>query len=492
MRVYILNKEVAATLLFLLFPLFAAFYLQDASEQLQAQTPFERLYPFSGITVPRAMKASPDGGYIIAGRRNPGGGFFGNSAFLTKKDSLGDTEWLEIYGSTADDDDFQAVDCYPNGDIIACGSLPLLGFLYQFYAIKTNSLGDTLWSRVWGGPDTERARGVVALDDGGAAVTGFYGDSAGIVVRLDNQGDTLWSQYFYGNHGISSYDISSTLDGGFAITGAYGRGNQNHTVHIVRMDSLGQVLWERDYGYQYDMGYSIKALADGGFIVGGYSWQDTSNYDSYVLRLDAQGDTLWTGLYSAARENGIKEIVENPAGGFVFLENISISGREYDLALVAIDSQGQFLWRRSYGGTGSEHTGGLVACSDGGFIFCGSSAIETGEVTLYVVKTDSLGLLWPTALPSEPALPNPIELRAYPNPFSEQLFIEFLEQAPEKDCHLVLYNLSGQRLWAGILPAGQKLWELPLREIPLEEQALYILELSDGLHTLQVFQLLHR
>ena len=58
-------------------------------------------------------------------------------------------------------------------------------------------------------------------------------------------------------------------------------------------------LWTRTYkAGVYNAGYSVQQTSDGGFIVTGYTMStDSIQEQIYIIRTDAQGDTIWTRTY---------------------------------------------------------------------------------------------------------------------------------------------------------------------------------------------------
>lgn len=71
-----------------------------------------------------------------------------------------------------------------------------------------------------------------------------------------------------------------------------------------------------------------------------------------------------------------------------------------DLWVVKLDSSGELIWEQTYGGSSDERGYDIQQTMDGGFIICGSTSSEDGDITvsygagdIWVLKLDSLGLL---------------------------------------------------------------------------------------------------
>lgn len=126
---------------------------------------------------------------------------------LTKLSDSGHLLWDRTYGGSEDESAGAIRPDLQDGYIIV-GSTSSFGQGYEDgYIIRTDSLGDTIWTRTIGGINPDYFTEVVSTPDSGYMVAGrtfsFGPDSANIwVVRFNSQGDTLWSRT-YGLAGLS-------------------------------------------------------------------------------------------------------------------------------------------------------------------------------------------------------------------------------------------------------------------------------------------------
>ena len=115
----------------------------------------------------------------------------------------------------------------------------------HFYLIRIDSMGDTLWTRAYGGPDSDQGMSVQQTVDGGYIVTGIttsFGDGPQNVylVKTDPNGDTLWTRVFGGDTTESGLSVLQTIDGGYIITGSttsFGAGGFD--IYLIKTDSNG-------------------------------------------------------------------------------------------------------------------------------------------------------------------------------------------------------------------------------------------------------------
>lgn len=116
--------------------------------------------------------------------------------------------------------------------------------------IKTNSIGDTLWAKLYGGSLIDECYDVLQTNDGGYIMVGksfsfsINGDYDVYVVKVNSQGNVEWSKTYGGsttNHNEIGYSIGKTDDGGYIITGEslYGFGVGLRNIYLIKLDSLG-------------------------------------------------------------------------------------------------------------------------------------------------------------------------------------------------------------------------------------------------------------
>jgi hypothetical protein len=241
--------------------------------------------------VGHAVQQTPDGGYIIAGRTNSFGAGL-QDAYLIKTDSLGDTLWTKTYGG-ADDDRGFSVQQTSDGGYIISGWTGYFGTgPEEAYLIKTDSLGDTLWTRAFGGINQDAGYGVQTTSDGGYIVCG-YTDSGGsnfydvYLVKTDALGDTLWTRVYGGNGFDGAWSVQQTLDGGYIVAGWESPFGAITNVYLMKTDSLGDSLWAMTFGgSNTETARSVQQTADEGYILAGWTESfGAGNFDVYLIKV---------------------------------------------------------------------------------------------------------------------------------------------------------------------------------------------------------------
>ena len=113
---------------------------------------------FGGPDLDRGVFVSPtkDGGYIAVGvTKSFGKG--GEDVYLVKTDSNGEFLWSKTYGGT-DQDNGWSVHETPDGFVLAGFTKSFGAGGFDFYLIKTDSDGEIDWSKTYGGEGDDRGR----------------------------------------------------------------------------------------------------------------------------------------------------------------------------------------------------------------------------------------------------------------------------------------------------------------------------------------------
>jgi uncharacterized delta-60 repeat protein len=387
--------------------------VQASFGQPNPDTLWTRTYGGSYHDRAHAVQQTTDGGYIVAGLTQSFGA--GNYDFyLVKTNPLGDTLWTRTYGGSSED---WATSLQQTAD----GGYIVVGYTYSFgagnrdfYMVKTNSLGDTLWTRTHGGTNVDGAWSVQQTADGGYIVAGYtYSSGVGCcdsyLVKTNSQGDTLWTRTYGGSSYDDAYSVQQTADGGYIVAGttnSFGAGW--YDFYLVKTDSLGNTLWSRTYGgSSEDWGNSVQQTADGGYIVaGGARSFGAGPFDFYLVKTNRLGDTLWTRTYGGSHDDRASSVQQTADGGYIgagYTYSFGAGTPTYNnFYLVKTNSLGDTLWTRTYGGSRQENALSVQQTADGGYIMAGYTySFGAGTPTysnMYLVKTGPDGLEAPSQL----------------------------------------------------------------------------------------------
>lgn len=170
------------------------------------------------------IEYTSDGGFIMSGQ--PLGTIGSYDAALIKTDVNGSLQWQKFYGGTDHDWGGAGVVQTTDGGYLMAGATRSFGVApgstTDFYLIKTDPQGNLLWSKTYGTPDNDMARGVVVTPDEGFAVVG-YTESASeydaVIFKTDSLGNLEWARRYDNSTMDGASFIDITNDAGFVFTG---------------------------------------------------------------------------------------------------------------------------------------------------------------------------------------------------------------------------------------------------------------------------------
>lgn len=232
-----------------------------------------------------------------------------------------------------------------------------------------------------------------------------------------------WQKCLGGSKWEVAFDICETSDGGYIVAGYSNSQNGDVTVNkgnydywIVKLNTAGDIQWQKTYGGSLDdIPTSIEEVTGGGYIVAGYSESNNGDVgsnkggrDIWVIRLNGSGDLVWSKTFGGSEDDGARldyplfaeeigavSIKQTPDGGYILASGSesndgdvqgNTSGMNY--WILKLNSSGDIVWEKSYDeGT---YCNSISNTTDGGYIAAGS-----GEV----IKLDANGAVERRASP---------------------------------------------------------------------------------------------
>ena len=467
--------------------------VNSASAQPHPDTLWTRIYCEGHRTWGNDIQLTDDGGYIVAGfaQMELSAVYEG---YLLKIDSAGNEVWSRTYGGAADEQ-LYSVQQTSDGGYIAAGCTESFGYqdgYYNFYLVKTNSVGDTLWTRAYGGSSIDRAYCVRQTDDGGYVFAGYssfsgIADNNGVLFKIDAAGDSLWIRTYGGSGSETCYHVEQTSDGGYVLAGEISYGmSEGGGAWLIKTDSMGDTLWTKlPCGALEGTFQSVQQTNDGGYVGCGYTWNVGQPWDcdGYIVKMNALGDTTWVAVFDRTQWDYLYSVRQTFEGDYVAAGWVDfLPPVQGEVALVKADASGQLLWSRTYEGSGIVSYGTSVQQSaDGGYVVAGytGGSLEEGIPFCYVVKTgpDEASAVQPepgSVIPTAFALHPP-----YPNPFNPATTISY-DVPISGQVHIAVHNLLGQQvvtLVDGAIAPGSYSTVWDARSLP---SGIYFVRLSAG------------
>jgi hypothetical protein len=222
----------------------------------------------------------------------------------------------------------------------------IIAYLLIFVSIDVYAQSDTLWTKTYGGADNDYGWSAKQTSDGSFIITGHtYSFGAGgydvYLIKTNSSGDTLWTKTYGGANNDYGYSVQQTSDGGYIIaghTGSFGAGGDN--VYLIKADSSGDTLWTKTYGGTGgDHGSSVQQTSDGGYIIAGGTYSfGAGNADVYLIKADSSGDTLWTKTYGGTSSDFGRSVQQISDGEYIIAgETGSFGAGSSDVYLIKIE-----------------------------------------------------------------------------------------------------------------------------------------------------------
>lgn len=320
-------------------------------------------------------------------------------------DARAGTLWTKTYGGALLDRTEHVIETF-DGGLLLSGRTESFGVgNWDVWLIRTDADGDTLWTKIYGGPGNDWSNSVSHTSDGGfivSATTRSFGraDADTWLIRTDANGDTLWTKIFGGTLDDWGNGAKQTPDGGFIMgSGSRSQGGGDTDWWLVRTDSLGVPLWDRSFGgEEAEADGAVLALLDGSIVSVAKTWSfGAGSCDIWLIKTDANGDSLWSRTYGGPGFDKPHSLEKTDDGGFIIAgETDTYGSGGLDVYLVRTDADGNVIWEKTFGGSGDDSGESAVETDDGGFLVTGYTR-SFGAVgkDFYVLKVDAAGtLVW--------------------------------------------------------------------------------------------------
>ncbi|MEO5572488.1 MAG: T9SS type A sorting domain-containing protein [Bacteroidia bacterium] len=359
----------------------------------QAQVTFQKTFAYTYYSTIVSIVPTTDKGYVLCNYLfNGGNGHY----FLTKIDSSFQFQWSQETGN-AQSHTPQSIQTCLDGGFIICGSMGDSTGYANMFITKTDSSGNVLWTKNFGGWEHDHGYFVKQTNDGGFIASGktlLNSSDEAYIVKTDLNGNLLWSTTVSHSAAISgnyAYSIDQTNDNGYIVCGhVTGPGSGvNFDGLLIRMDSTGNVMWTKTYGFtQWDQFRTVYQTSDHGFLIAGTTDTSNDNINSreiLLLKTDSAGNVLWAKTFGNSNDNYIFKMIKTLDSNYIMVGYIVASGE--DIHLLKADSNGNTIWSRAYGTSSSDEGHAVLSTDDGGYLIGGFGSSKD-----YLIKTNTDGL----------------------------------------------------------------------------------------------------
>ncbi len=300
-------------------------------------------------------------------------------------DTTGYKIWDKRFGGTGGGEHVPRIVQLSSGNYILCGvsnsmvggdkTAPNYG-AFDYWVVKMDSTGSKIWDNVYGGTDWEYLNPFFS-----SAAFGLLAEGENFIIAGNTRSPLSGS-------------VSDTSRGGYDIW-------------IIKVDSSGNKIWDKRYGGSgADYGNDIIKTNDNGYLVIGHtespnngdvSESSRGGFDCWLLKLDSLGDKQWDKRYGSNNDDGGAIIKPDLQNGYYWISGYTNSDSSfevsepnygavntYDFWIFKIDSIGNKIWDKRFGGPSDDFGGDFFLLPDSSFYLFG-----TADSGISVVKTDS-------------------------------------------------------------------------------------------------------
>jgi len=378
------------------------------------------------------VESIPTGGSVIAGYTYSGT----NRAdlLLMKLNDSGEvvsTQQLEEPGWQF------ATDMVPDG----AGGYMLTGYgegpwgSFDVILVNVDSNLDTVWRKHFGGTGFDVATSICRFSDGSYVISGYTesfgaGQDDFYLIRVDNMGDTLWTKTIGTANSEMGFKVIETTDHHIVMTGnsgtfpASGPGNRN--VRLIKLTMDGDIMWQRSYDTpgpekSQEWGAGLIQTSDGGYLIAGHhdiTGDELKN--GLLLKCDGSGNELWRkSIGEGTFYDGLESVVESD-GRFHACGMTSSPGQGNEGYFVTIQPDGTVTETEIFGAVHPQFLHEIKKSDNGDLIMAGQTWSADSAYNTFVVKYHD-GATSSVSHPKKLSLPCSFSLK--PNPFSETLTI---------------------------------------------------------------------
>lgn len=333
----------------------------------------------------------PKGGLVIAGVRMTTDTGKLQEGLLVRTDSAGNTVWEKTFGGSGTDD-IRSMVVTRQDEIVFTGSSFSPGLtIDDFWIVKTDADGNELWNRKIAGKGIERGMAIAPGPDdtflvGEVVVADDYEIH---LLTLDNAGGVLSDKTY--TTGIvpvimsGSWRLSRDAEGSMALTGA----GEGSGVWVIEMTAGGSDTDRHAFGTMTAQNMAAQKTTVAEPMT---TYREPFMPSGWLVRTDSTGRELWNTTFGDGRMQEPFALIATDAGGYAVAGSAVNNGMHSDAVLTFLDGNGQQTGRVMLGSDGLAEIHSMEKEPGGGFILTGIRDLSGWESQkMWIVRTDSAG-----------------------------------------------------------------------------------------------------
>lgn len=373
----------------------------------------------------------------------------------------------------------------------------------DLYLFNFSNDGELLSNKQFGGEFIDLPSSILLTNDGHLLISGHSRSTTGTlinnrgqldfwVIKTDMYGNTVWEKTYGGSDEDYTVDILELTDGNYMLLGHstsidfdipdnYG----DLDISLMKLDQNGNIIWQESYGGLYnDVASDMIELENGNIMIGGSTFSNNidvsfnnGNSDGWIFEVDQAGDIIWENTYGAdgndyiqslQLENGVVKVLGNS-----FSEAIQdkVNNGAEDIWFFKLAADHTILTQHLIGGNSFENASSFILLSTNELLITGRS--NSGNGFGNGTGSDYDGFIAKIRLGEFNEITAQNKLSVHPNPSNGVFYLNNLSG----DVELTLFNSLGQKI-----PLAQPFDRVSTYVINLEghDSGVYLLEVIEN------------
>lgn len=269
--------------------------------------------------------------------------------------------------------------------------------------IKTNSNGDTIWTKTYGSTKDDYGVQIINTSDGNLLICGLtYGDTTTgycdiCLIKVNLDGDTIWTQTYKDIEQEEPFHLMQTINGEFLVTGTNEDDTYNGRVlYLLKVSQDGTKLWDKKIGPSWRWGFCSIELSNGDILTCGKKYDPFVSPQLMLIKTNSTGNFIWEKEIGGADQPESGYSMKLNANGTITITGSSndFNAMSNDIILLNIDNNGNQIWLKKFGGTETEWGINLIKDTNDDNIITGTTfsfGPNAANGNIFMIKTDCNG-----------------------------------------------------------------------------------------------------
>lgn len=202
-----------------------------------------------------------------------------------------------------------------------------------------------------------------------------------------------WKRIYGGKKSETTHDVISSYVGQILVAGETNSPPaQKQDGLLLFLDAKGDTIFQKNYGGAGDDVFkAVIQTYDGNFVLAGHTTSiGNGKSDAWLLKVNTLGDTLWQKTFGGTGDDAFLDIIQTSDGHLVAVGSTTQNGRE-DTWVYKMYEDGETIWQQTYGNRGFDQATAIVEGRDGNYGIAGitSSGKGSRNIWLFILNKES-------------------------------------------------------------------------------------------------------